>query len=824
MVALGTPRFRIALALGLLCVFALALGRKVWLAPRTPWLSERAGSAWITFPSAPTAALRRVAPVTTRFRREFELASAPRSALLELRARESASVRINGVEVALEGQGTWKDSRRAGVGAHLRVGRNELEIDVLCERGSPSLWARFECGDASFGCDESWSASCAGSSERAARIATTPMSAWSAGGPSAASALGELRSDELNPRPWNALSERWTRIVACIAVALLVTFALRQRLAAWSARSFALAVTLVSLALGALFWNNRELGAEQGFDALAHMEYVEHVHRTWSVPYADQGWEMYQPPLYYFAGAGLWKLFGVEPGSAAALAALRMFGWLALCVQLAALAGTLWELFREEREKLAPGLLLAAALPMQLYLFQYVTNESLAATWISLALYCSVRNLKRGDAGIASHATLGALLGCALLTKFSALLALCGVVTLLAVGVALREGPKLRAFARGPFVVALVALALCAPYYASVHARFGSVLVWNLDASTGFAWWQDPGHRSVADYTSFGESLSRPLLSALHSVPDALFSTLWNDGMLGGSARLDVRPPWDYAGLAALTVLAVPFSLVLLLGFALALRRWIRSGELGWSLLFGLACVTFAALLSLTIDLPTFAQAKSVYASSVIAALAVCAGLGFGALATRGPNAAWLVNGLVLGWAGASYACFWSDGSPRERAPSAAVVPARADLLAARGGDADRALEFAREEWERAPDQAWAARNLAFVLLKRGEREAALRIARDGLAVDPWNADLHLLAAALLERSDPPAFRQHTELAGELEPGHVPTALRRAGWRQAERDIAGAIAVLERARNALSGAPEADRERVEAALRDLSGR
>ncbi|MFM7296519.1 MAG: hypothetical protein ACKO4Q_04760, partial [Planctomycetota bacterium] len=152
------------------------------------------------------------------------------------------------------------------------------------------------------------------------------------------------------------------------------------------------------------------------------------------------------------------------------------------------------------------------------------------------------------------------------------------------------------------------------------------------------------------------------------------------------------------------------------------------------------------------------------------------------------------------------------------------VVPARADLLAARGGDADRALEFAREEWERAPDQAWAARNLAFVLLKRGEREAALRIARDGLAVDPWNADLHLLAAALLERSDPPAFRQHTELAGELEPGHVPTALRRAGWRQAERDIAGAIAVLERARKALSGAPEADRERVEAALRDLSGR
>ncbi|MBM3988812.1 MAG: hypothetical protein FJ294_12745 [Planctomycetes bacterium] len=823
MVALGTPRFRIALALGLLCVFALALGRKVWLDPRTPWLSERAGSAWITFPSAPTAALRRVAPVTTSFRREFELASVSERAELEVRARETASVRLNGVALALEGAGTWKDARRADASAHVRTGRNELEVDVTCERGAPCLWARLECGDDSFGCDESWSASCAGSSERAARLATTPMSAWSADGPGAASALGELRSDELNPRPWDALGERWPRLTACCVAALLFAFVLRRRGAKWSARSLALAVLVSSIALGALFWNNRALGAEQGFDALGHLEYVEHVYRTWSVPYADQGWEMYQPPLYYFAAAGLWKLLGVEPGSAAALAALRMFGWLALCVQLAALAGTLWELFFEEREKLASGLLLAAAIPMQLYLFEYVTNESLAAMWISLALYCAVRILKRADTRSASHAVLGLLLGCALLTKFSALLVACGVVSLLAVGAALRPGPKLRAIARGPALVALVALAVCAPYYANVHERFGSVLVWNLDESTGFAWWQDPGHRSVADYTSFGESLARPLFSALHSVPDALFSTLWNDGMLGGSARVDVRPPWDYAGLAALTVLSAPFSLVLLLGFALALRRWMRDGELGWSLIFGLACVTLAALVSLTLDLPTFAQAKSVYASSVIAAVAVCAGLGFGALASGLGNAGWIVQGIVLGWACASYACFWTDGSARERAPSAALVPARADLFAGAEGDADRALELARLEWERAPDQAWAARNLAFVLLRRGEREAALRVARDGLGVDPWNADLHRLLAALVETSDARAFRAHTELSGELDPGHAPTALLRAHWRREARDLPGAIEVLERARRALRGAPVAERERVEALLRDLSG-
>ena len=824
MVALGTPRIRLALALALLAVFAASIARKVWSDPRVPFLSERSGAEWITFPAAPTAVLRRVAPVTTEFRRSFSLDSVPERAVLQVAARETLRASVNGVELALPESGHWKEARETEVRALLKAGVNELVLQATCERGPPALWARLDLGTESIATDGQWSASCAGSSVRPARNASLPMSAWSAEGADATSALGELRSPELNPSPLEALSRRWPSLAAWCAGALLAAFLARRWFVAWSARSLALAVGVLAALLGVLFWNNRGIGADQGFDALAHVEYVEHVYRTWRVPFADEGWEMYQPPLYYFVGASIWKLLGIEPGTAAAFTALRLLGWLALCVQLAALAATLWEFFREEREKLAPALIVAAALPMQLYLFQFVTNESVAAMWISVALWLAVRILRRGDGRLWMHLVLGAVLGCAMLTKFSALLVLCGTVALLALGVALRSGPKLAPLLRGPLAVLLVALLVCAPYYARVYERFGSVLVWNLDESTGFAWWQDPGYRTASDYLRFGESLVRPLLSALHSVPDALFSTFWSDGMLGGSARIDVRPPWDYTGLAALQPVAVAFTLVLALGLGLAFRRWLREGELGWSLVFGLAFVTLAALVSLTLDLPTFAQAKSVYASSVIAAVAVCAALGFGALAQRIGNAAWIVHGVVLAWAGCSVLCFWSGGAPRERAPSADRVPARADLLAAAGGDADRALELARTEWERAPEQPWAARNLAFVFLRRGEREAAGAVARDGLAVDPWNADLHRLLAALVERTDPALFREQTELAGRLEPGHVPTALRRAGWREEAGDRAGAVRVLEDARRALQGAPEADQERLEAALRDLSGR
>lgn len=832
MTSLGTRGFRLSLLALLVCAFSLLCVYKSRRSLRVPFLSACCDTEWIVFPSAPSAAIRRTAPLETEFRRTFELASAPSVGRLELRGFTSLQVVVNGVELPPVGDGSmsWKDPSVWDIRQQLRAGSNQLVVRVTNERGPPAMWAKLTTDSISVSSDGEFRATCAGSAERPARLASVAMSEWGSVG--ASSSIGALHSDDANPSPWSGARERWKTLAVVGALAAGLLIWLRRRAIAWTPARIAALVGVLCAIHALLFWNNRGIAPSQGFDALAHLDYVEHVFRTWSVPWADDGWEMYQPPAWYFLAAGAWKLCGVTPGTPESLAVLRMLGWLALTLQLVAVAGTLWEVSRATPRIAALGVLFAALLPMQLYLFSFPTNESWAATWIALALWLAVRSLVRSDRSVLLHGTIGALLGIALLTKFSGLLALCGVVALLAANALRvsdarrRSEARLATLLRTAGIVSVVALALAAPYYAQVYSRFGEVLVWNLDDATGFAWWQDPGYHVAGDFFGFGDSLVRPLLSSFASVPDALFSTLWNDGMLGGSARIDVRPPWDYALLAALVPVGLLASVLILWGVGVELRAWIEHGELAPSLLFGLAGVTLAALISLTLDLPTFAQAKAIYAASVVAALALAFARGFVAASKDRPWMAALLEVTLLTGGVLSYLSFWSTGSARaaglERLPSAERVPSKVDLLELSGGDVPRALAAARQEIERAPDQAWAHRNLAFVLFKTEERDGALQAAREGLAVDPWNADLHRLVAALL--GSKPEAASHTEWAALLEPTHVPSVLRAAQARRDAGDVESARRMLLRASKAIPDGNGAERARVAAALSDLSGR
>ena len=825
MTSLGTRGFRLGLLAFLLCAFGALCVYKARSSSRVPFLSSHAGAEWILFPSAPSASIRRTAALETEFRRAFELASAPAVARLEIRGFTVAQAVLNGVALPMPDDRlrNWKHPLAWDVHQLLRAGANELVVRVVNERGPPALWALLTPDSGTVASDTSFRATCAGSAERPVRLARVAMAEW--GGLGAASSVGGLRSDDANPTPWRGLRDRWGTLALMGVLAAVIVAWLRRRAISWTPGKLATLVAALCVAHALLFWNNRGIAPSQGFDALAHLDYVEHVFHTWSVPLADEGWEMYQPPAWYFLAAGAWKLVGVTPGTPESLAVLRMLGWLALALQLVAVAGTLWEVSKADPRVAAVGVVFAALLPMQLYLFSFPTNESWAATWIALALWLAVRALVRGESGWPLHVTIGALLGVALLTKFSGLLALCGVVALLAAKALRGTEARVSTLIRTAGLVAFVALALALPYYAKVYERFGEVLVWNLDDATGFAWWQDPGYHVAGDYLRFGESLVRPLLSSLAGIPDALFSTLWSDGMLGGSARVDVRPPWDYSLLAALVPLGLLASALIVGGVLAELRAWIEQGELSKSLLFGLACVTLAALISLTLDLPTFAQAKAIYAASVVAALALAFSRGLVAVSKQLPAFGALLEVALLAGGALSYWSFWSSGAAREagleRLPSAGQVPSKIDLLEVSSGDRVRALDAARRELEQAPDQAWAHRNLAFVLFKTGEREAALQAAREGLAVDPWNADLHRLVAALLGST--PVAARHTEWSALLEPTHVPSVLRAAQARRDAGDDESARRMLLRASGALSGASEADRSRIAAALSDLSG-
>ena len=56
----------------------------------------------------------------------------------------------------------------------------------------------------------------------------------------------------------------------------------------------------------ALFWHNHDLLPRvSGFDAPAHGDYIRYIMERHSLPLADEGAVMYNPPLYYAICAGL---------------------------------------------------------------------------------------------------------------------------------------------------------------------------------------------------------------------------------------------------------------------------------------------------------------------------------------------------------------------------------------------------------------------------------------------------------------------------------------------------------------------------------------
>jgi hypothetical protein len=408
-----------------------------------------------------------------------------------------------------------------------------------------------------------------------------------------------------------------------------------------------------ALAVGLLSWHNRDLAPSLGFDADAHLAYVRLIVDEGRLPLADEGWEMYQPPLYYAAGAALSALGAGEVG------ALRCLNALALVASCAALIGSLRILFPSDPRRLLAGTVLGASAPMQLYLAQYATNELWAAAFASLAIWLTLNLLERRESRIGMHLALGALLGAALLTKFSTLLALAAVLTALAARHVASGERSPRIWTRTLGAVMLAGVAVAGWHYARVALHFGDPFVGNWDAAAGVAWWQDPGYRTAHDYLRFGESLTRPVFSAFHSCPDALYSTLWGDGLLGGSARALDAPPWSYQLMLAGYWLALLPSAGVLVGLAVSLRRLVREPRAEWLLVLGLAGATAFAMVSLSLALPFYAQCKAFYGLQALVPFAAFGAIGLDLLAHRLGRAGDLVWVLLGSWALCSWATYW---------------------------------------------------------------------------------------------------------------------------------------------------------------------
>ena len=731
------------------------------------FLPARSQAEWIVFPTPPDAGLHQSPELVATFYRAFEIKKAPDYATISLLAFRGAAVVLNGqfVDLSKRDRADWKQPFIA-TAPKLKDGTNVIAVLVTNQLAWPALNLVLQSGDFVLRTDEKWQVSVEGSALRPARIA------------SAAPVAGKGNSLAGGENSFEAISNSpvWLLILAIVSAIISIVAtcdAVRNRFNNLSTnKQYLLLCAAAAALLTVLFVNNlRFLPSNAGFDSEEHLKYIDFILKNNALPLAKDGWEMFQPPLYYVIAAAALKVTGLSTATGAGLVVIRAIGLLILIGQAAFLLGILRLLFPTYPRKQIFGFVFGIALPAPVYLAHYVTNESLTALLVTAAVFVALYIWKHQKTSSVVYAVVGALVGFALLTKVTALLAAVVLLGAFVVQQIANRQCSPAFWIKTVGVAMLAAVVVCGWHYFRVWKEFGTPFVGNWDLSTGPVWWQQEGFHTRDYYLRFGRSLVAPFFSAFHSFGDSLYSTLWGDGLWGGRTSLAVRPPWNYDLMAIGYLLSLIPTLLIGVGVITTLHACFkhRRGELG--LILALAGLTFFAMIHMTLRVPSYAQAKAFYGLVAVSALAVFAATGFDALSRGGRFLQFASCFLMVGWALNSYAAFWVRGSGLETKLVQTIA------LSERGANKE-ALDIISKLANQYPTNVHVRLRLAGQLDKMEQSQASQKEAEEALRLKPDSAEAHLLMASALTAAEKLSdAADHARRCTELAPENI------IGWQ-----------------------------------------
>src|SRR6059058_35190 len=721
-------------AIGVAAFAGVALSVLTWIAwndPAINFLSRDKRAEWIVFPAAVDAHAHWFASLDATFRREFVLTDRPATARLGVRAMRGAEVRINGGPIRFPSNRNWKEIVSVDVAGQLQGGSNVIEARVFNHNGPPALWLTLNTDQLSLRSDKTWEVSFAGSSWRHAALAAAAKTP----GPGNSIAGGEGTFDALK-KVWPF----WIVLIVIASVAIFIwNLILKSSTTRWLEKTLLLILAGLWLLL---FWNNsRLLPFHAGFDAKEHLKYINYIQEHRALPLASEGWEMYQPPLYYLIAAASLSACKLSINDPTSILLLRLIGAFLGIAQFVFVFLSLRLLFPARTAFV--GLLLAAFLPMHMYLAQYVTNEMLAATLATATLYVCLRLLKSDTPRVSQFAWLGFTLGAAMLAKAT-------TVLLLPIAIAAIAG-KL-AYARVRLAISLrnlglllaICLTVCGWHYARIWLRFGTPLLGNWDVVSGFTWWQDPGYHTATDYLRFGRSLAHPLFSGFAGFADGIYSTLWGDALCGGASSLTFA--WNQQPLLAGYLWALIPTALIVIGAVVAIVQFVRKPSSELFLLLGFSALLMLGLVFMTVKIPSYAQAKAFYALSAITPLCFFGALGWETLTHGSECLRFVVGTLVLVWVLNSFATYWIT-------PSAAQYLYAAKALATHD-QIDRASAEAARAVQVDPLNATARGSHALSLSELGDDAEAVKEAERAVELAPMDSEAHLNLAIAAQRTD----------------------------------------------------------------------
>lgn len=795
MIVAFLPRNKVAWSMIAFVVAILAMAGGILLhstrfSPDVSYLPADGRAAWILYPHHRGPMANSRFPMRTEFRKKFAVSHSSGPVTLALRAMRSATVWINGRAIprGSDDVPNWKHFEQWDVGELLQPGENEITVTVMNSEGPPALWLAIAGKAWSVATDGSWEASLVGATwlpARRADEAITQADLFFRPDSPSASPAASLRETTANPPSgfettyhsvWN---RKGTLLVLLLAGALIwlageYLFHRRPKSSSESRspptpprnsssstggrRRPDAAMPLATgpegncpkvsnrawialFALTALGWialtahNATVLPGPLGFDYPGHVEYIDYLLKKHWLPLPVDGWQMYQPPLYYLITAIPLEVFRLEPTRPPGLHWIRAVQCFIVLAQLAIVLFSLRLMFPEDARRQWGGYLIAAYPPALAYLSQYVTNELLTATMASAAVFTALWIFRQPSAPTRAHVLLGIWLGLGLLSKVTALIVAVVVLAILVGRLAVARTWSIRAWGGTVGVTLLTMLLVCGWHYGRIRYHYGDWVVGNWDTRTGFSWWQDPGYHSASYYLRFGKSLTQPIYVGMDSFWDTVYVTLWGDGMCASGAEPRYRTPWNYDLMAAGFLLALVPTAMILVGTTAAVIDFLKRPTSAGFLIVGLLFSCGFSLVLATLRLPYYGQAKAFYVLSAWLPLCLVGGWGFDVLARHSRWIQRLLGTLLVAWNLNTYATYWVDGdSPTTRESTSHHL-----ALVGRNADAEEQLASAlRLDPRYPPAIVVTASNLAS---EPGRLHEAMLLYRRALALDPQSPD-----------------------------------------------------------------------------------
>jgi len=349
-------------------------------------------------------------------------------------------------------------------------------------------------------------------------------------------------------------------------------------------------------------------------DINGHLFYLKTLALNRRIPFPLEGWETYQPPLFYLIMSPIYFVAFIK--GFPILQTIQLFQIIIFLDFLALVFYTFAKLIKDSIMlflTLTPFLFL----PLFLYLVFIVSNEFLSTVIISLGLLLIIDIFHYDYIGIFNLLLFGLILSLAILTKYTGFILILTYISYQSILFISRR--DIKSIFISILIPILLAFIFASPIYFRNYLLSGKIFPFSVSSNENKPTDQPPGYRTISSFLDFSWIWPPKLYQAKYtSVTGGTFFSFWNDDHQFFFIK---EIPLNNESNIYCLITYFLTSLVIF-GFFLSLlqlrRRGINSTINKISLFFSLyVFFLISAYILYNIYLPFYSTSKAIFISSV---------------------------------------------------------------------------------------------------------------------------------------------------------------------------------------------------------------